>query len=78
LACTIGGFGGDGDLHVMMNMFWQPLDFEVPVDPQRVWRLAIDTFAGSPHDIEDQGMPCTRPLCTVQGRSVVVLVSSDA
>jgi isoamylase len=78
LACTIAGFGGDEDVHVMMNMFWEPLDFEVPVDPQRVWHLAIDTFAGSPHDIEDQGMACTRPLCTVQGRSIVVLVSRDA
>jgi isoamylase len=78
LACTIAGFGGHPDLHVMMNMFWEPLDFEVPVDPQRVWHLAIDTFAGSPHDIEDQGMACTRPLCTVQGRSIVVLVSRDA
>jgi isoamylase len=29
LACTIAGFGGNADLHVMMNMFWEPLDFEV-------------------------------------------------
>ena len=30
LACTIAGFGGAPDLHVMMNMFWEPLEFEVP------------------------------------------------
>src|SRR5262249_7254302 len=30
LACTIAGFEGDADLHVMMNMFWEPLEFEVP------------------------------------------------
>ena len=47
------GFDGDADLHVMMNMFWEPLDFEVPVDPQRVWHVAVDTFMASPHDIAE-------------------------
>ncbi len=78
LACTIAGFAGDADLHIMMNMFWEPLDFEVPVDPQRVWHTAIDTFARSPYDILDQSddAPLPGPLCTVQGRSIVVLVGT--
>ncbi len=80
LACTIAGFGRDADLHVMMNMFWEALDFEVPVDPQRVWRVAIDTSAQSPRDIADEGHETAslRPLCTVQGRSIVVLVGTPA
>ena len=80
LACTIAGFGGHPDLHVMMNMFWEPLDFEVPVDPQRTWQIAIDTFAASPHDIPDQDQGATSPghRCTVQGRSIVILVSVTA
>jgi glycogen operon protein len=80
LACTIAGFGGDADLHVMMNMFWEPLDFEVPAEPLRVWHIAIDTFAHSPHDIADQGRAALlpRPLYTVQGRSIVVLVGTSA
>ena len=53
LACTIAGFGGAADLHVMMNMFWQPLDFEVPVEHGRAWLQVIDTFAQTPHDISD-------------------------
>ena len=76
LACTIAGFGGDRDLHVMMNMFSEPLDFEVPEDRQRTWHIAVDTFAPSPHDIADQRQhaPWRRSTCTVQGRSIVILV----
>jgi hypothetical protein len=34
----------------MMNMFWEPLEFEVPVYPGRAWHVAVDTFAPSPND----------------------------
>jgi len=75
LACEIAGFGDDADLHVMMNMFWEPLDFEVPVDPQRTWHVAVDTFMASPHDIAESnaGAPFRRSVCTVQARSIVIL-----
>ena len=73
LACTIAGFGGDADLHVMMNMYWEPLDFEVP---QRVWHVAVDTFAPSPAAAQETiGPPLERARCTVQPRSIVVLVA---
>jgi isoamylase len=80
IACTIAGLNGDADLHVMMNMFWEPLDFEVPVDPPRVWHVVIDTAAESPDDIA--GRNRTPPLrgsrCAVQGRSIVVLAATPA
>ena len=77
LAYTLGGERGDPDLHVMLNMFWQPLDFQVPVVPGRQWTKAIDTAAPSPQDIAGPG---TEPAlagqtCPVQARSVVVLVN---
>jgi isoamylase len=77
LACTIAGFRGAPDLHVMMNMYWEPLEFDVPASPQRNWRLAIDTFAASPRDIAGRGKerPFADLSCTVQARSIVVLVS---
>jgi glycogen operon protein len=76
LACTIAGFGAAPDLHVMMNMFWEPLDFEVPAYTH--WRIAIDTFSGSPLDIRDSGSgpPLTALKYTVQGRAIVVLTST--
>jgi glycogen operon protein len=75
LACTIAGFHDRADLYVMMNMFWKPLEFEVPVTPARTWHVAIDTFAPSPADIFPDG---EEPVfggasCTVAERSIVVL-----
>jgi glycogen operon protein len=80
LAFTVAGFGGSPDLHVMVNMFWEPLDFEVPAEPGRRWRLAIDTFDASPRDLYE---PADRPpfdasVCAVRGRSIVVLEGAEA
>ena len=72
LACTIAGIDGSGDLHVMMNMYWEPLDFEVPGHAR--WRVAVDTFATSPDDIASGNAAATiGAIHQVQGRSIVVL-----
>ncbi|MBZ5575585.1 MAG: glycogen debranching protein GlgX [Acidobacteriia bacterium] len=80
LAFTLGGAKGDPDLHVMLNMYWDKSDFELPVVPGRRWAKAIDTFQPSPQDIADPGNepPVPGKTCTVQGRSVVVLVNQPA
>jgi isoamylase len=77
LAATLAGFDGDSDLHIMFNMFWERLDFELPVVPGRRWRVAVDTAQPSPHDISDPG---SEPEVfgnshKVDGRSVVVLLN---
>ena len=78
LACTIAGFRGAPDLHVMLNTYWQPLEFEVPQSAGRTWRVAIDTFENSPLDIPDESARTAVSGRThaVQGRSIVVLVGS--
>ena len=78
LALTLGGFKGESNIHVMMNMYWEALDFEVPLLPDRGWVKAIDTAAISPHDIADAGTepPFNSHICSVGGRSIVVLVSA--
>jgi glycogen operon protein len=74
LAFTIAGVDGTPAIHAMMNMFWEPLDFEVPGATR--WRVAIDTFAPPPNDIAS-----ARPVAVnggthqVQARSIVVLES---
>ena len=80
LAFTIAGFGGDTDVHVMMNMFWEPLDFEVPMDPHREWHVAVNTFGPDPLDMadHDQSAPFGGSLCTVQGRSIVIVVGVNS
>jgi len=80
LAMTLAGFDGNSDLHVMFNMFWNNLDFELPVVPGRRWCLAVDTAQPSPHDIADPG---TEPEVLgnthlVEARSVVVLLNRPA
>jgi glycogen operon protein len=77
LAMTLAGFGPDPDLHVMFNMFWDSLDFELPVVPGRRWRLAVDTAQPAPHDVADPGTEPDVPGNTyrVEARSVVVLMN---
>jgi glycogen operon protein len=77
LAMTLAGFGADPDLHVMFNMFWDSLDFELPSVPGRHWYVAVDTAEPSPHDIADPSSAPDVPGNThrVEARSVVVLVN---
>jgi isoamylase len=63
----------------MLNMFWESLDFELPAVSGRTWRKAVDTSLPPPFDIADVGaeLPVFGNVCTVQGRSVVVLVNAE-
>jgi glycogen operon protein len=64
-------------LHLIMNAYWEPLDFELPPDAAREpWRLWVDTALEPPHDIvpwaEARPAPEDRRYRTA-ARSVVVL-----
>jgi isoamylase len=67
--------------HVILNAYWEPLDFELPSvasgarDP---WRRWIDTFLDSPDDIVDWEQAPSVPGLTyrTEPRSVVVLFAS--
>ncbi|MET0426191.1 MAG: glycogen debranching enzyme, partial [Actinoplanes sp.] len=80
LACTIGGHGDDPDLHVMMNMHWEPAAFDLPPMPGRVWVRAIDTAQPSPSDIAGPGdaQLIDASSYLVSERSIVVLLSGPA
>jgi glycogen operon protein len=86
LAFTLGGFpikssgktsDADTDIHVMMNMDWTDLDFDVPAVEGRRWYRVIDTGAAASADIFEAGQ---EPLfegdtCRLRNRSIVVLIS---
>jgi glycogen operon protein len=74
LAMTLAGSGDDPDIHVMFNMYWDSLDFELP--PDRSWSVAVNTAAQPPGDIVETGSETVLDgtACSVQGRSVVVLI----
>jgi isoamylase len=64
--------------HLILNAYWEPLDFELPpVDTgiENPWRRWIDTFLESPADISEwQSAPQVRGFLYRAGpRSVVVL-----
>jgi len=77
LAFTMGGFEGDADLHVMLNMDWQGLSFDLPEIKGRRWYRSIDTSMASPSDIVQPGaeVEITGNTYVVNDRSVVVLIS---
>jgi glycogen operon protein len=77
LGFTLAGFADDSDIHVMMNMYWEPLDMAVPTIPGCQWTRAVDTSLPSPSDIADPGteVTCSAPSYRVNGRSIVVLVN---
>jgi len=65
-------------LHLIMNAYWEPLDFELPpVDNEdpHPWRRWIDTALDSPQDIVDWQKAPSIPghAYRAEARSVVVL-----
>lgn len=77
LACTIWGIGKDDDVHVMLNMEWRDLDFEIPPFTGQSWLRAIDTALPSPHDVAEAGRESVAAGLTyhVAKHSVVVLIA---
>ena len=78
LAMTIAGFNGNPDIHVIMNMHWEALDFDLPAVAGRTWRRAVDTSLASPDDIADPGeeVAVEESTYSAGARSVVVLVNA--
>lgn len=77
LAFTLGGFEQEADIHVMLNMYWENLDFEIPSIKGRRWYKVVDTALVSPMDIVEPGEETivSGNVYPVKDRSVVVLIS---
>jgi isoamylase len=77
LAFTLGGFGGETDIHVLLNMYWDGLEFELPQVPGRTWFRSVDTALPAPQDIAEAGQEVRLAgnNYIVSGHSVVVLIS---
>ena len=68
----------DDDLYVMINAFWQDLEFIVQEGAAEDWLRVIDTSRNSPEDISepDQGEALSSIRYKVAARSIVVLLRS--
>jgi isoamylase len=82
LAATSHLLGGRLLLHLMINAYWAPLEFEVPPlgDAHGAWRRCIDTSLASPDDIQRW---CDAPIVRsasyrVAARAIVVLIAGAA
>ena len=77
LGFTLAGFDQDPDIHVMMNMYWEAVDMDIPQVAGRSWARVVDTSLPSPSDIVDPGAETVWPgqSYPVKPRSVVVLFS---
>ena len=65
-------------MHLILNAYWEALDFELPPTNQggrSPWRRWIDTFRDSPHDIVpwETAPPVPGDTYRAEARSVVVL-----
>jgi isoamylase len=78
LAATVGLFGHPRLLHVIINAYWEALEFELPLleNARETWRRRVDTYLDPPDDIcaRDSAPILPGPTYLVQPRSVVVLV----
>lgn len=66
----------DPDLYVMINTYWEPLQFQI--QEGKSWKRIVDTSQDSPQDfIAESTAPILEAMSyPVQARSVVVLVSA--
>ncbi len=66
-------------LHLILNAYWEPLDFELPLlnGGKDAWRLWIDTALEPPNEIVDWQAASSAPGRTYRAgaRSVVVLIA---
>jgi len=74
--CLRGASQGDDDVYVMVNGYWEALDFTVQDGAPGEWRRVVDTGRESPDDIREPGqeLALTSARYAAAPRSVAVLV----
>ena len=74
--CVRGVSQDDDDVYVMVNGYWEALEFTVQDEAPEKWRRAVDTGRDSPDDIREAGqeVALTSAPYAAAPRSVVVLV----
>jgi glycogen operon protein len=78
LAATVRLFGYPLLLHLIVNAYWQALEFEIPaLGAPDSWRRCVDTYRDPPDDICRwvDGPRLQGSTCRVEPRSIVVLLA---
>ncbi len=72
--CLHGTSQGDDDIYVMINAYWNELEFEIQEGTAQEWNRIVDTALPSPDDFSDHGVPMNETRYVVASRSIVVLL----
>ena len=72
--CLHGASQGDDDIYVMINAYWQELQFQIQEGAPQDWARIVDTALPSPNDFSECGLPLQQSSYQVAPRSIVVLV----
>ena len=72
--CLHGASQSDDDVYVMINAYWNQLQFDIQEGTAQEWTRIVDTALPSPDDFFDQGVSLNGLHYTVAPRSVVILL----
>jgi isoamylase len=74
--CLHGSSQQDRDIYVMINAYWEDLDFRVQEGEAADWMRSVDTAESSPLDVLDPGSEnlLASLIYKVRARSIVVLL----
>ncbi len=77
--CVHGAAVRDEDVYVMINAYWDNLDFTLQEGQPGQWKRVVDTSLASPFDFAAPGTEpkLTSSTYTVKARSVVVLLRAE-
>jgi len=67
-------------VHVILNAYWEPLQFQLPILPDgKKWRQIVNTALPSPHDIFDNGnapVIDTKFITSIPYSSIILIARS--
>ena len=72
--CLHGASQNDDDIYVMINAYWEELEFHIQEGTAPEWTRIVDTALPSPDDFSERGEPLKAASYRVAPRSVVVLL----
>jgi len=75
--CLHGASQGDVDIYVMINAYWEKLQFQIQEGAPQDWARIVDTDLPSPNDFSECGLPLQQSIYQVAARSIVVLVRAN-
>jgi glycogen operon protein len=72
--CLHGASQGDDDIYVMINAYWEPLEFHIQEGAAHEWRRVVDTALPNPDDFSEGDRPVEETKYVLASRSIAVLL----